>query len=230
MKKLICALTCGIALCGSANAALVTFQYSAVVVDTVTSDASGYNWDASLINGFRTVVGNNVRGTFSYDTATPVWFQWKPQATYYLGDGGMSLDVVENGFSFLSTSADIPQKEIFNDFREYGENLDSFGISSHTFAQNKVPPLVATFSLFDYTGTALATNQLPAQLDLSRFQQNTVVMDYNFGDNWSQFTANVTSLELVSDVPEPTTTASFVTGLLMLLASGRFRTRNSSLR
>ncbi len=223
MKKLFSALACVLLLCGPAHAAVLSFEYTAVVSFGVSSDENGDDWNVARINGAEIVAGNTVRGSFSYDTSTPVWFQWKPTDTYFLGGGSMSLLVLENGFSFNSTAADLPQMAVLNDSTSYGGTMDSFSITSHTYYENAVPPLVATFSMFDYSGSAFSSGGLPTEFDVSRFQQKSVNLTYTHGDYTNQFDANITSLRLVNDVPEPATMATLISGLVLLFALRQLR-------
>jgi hypothetical protein len=228
MKKVIFALACVIAMCSPAQAALVTFQYTAVVNFGATDDENGSSFEFAAINGYTIVPGNTVRGYISYDTSLPVWFNRNLAESYYKGGaGGMALDVVENGFSFRSTSADVLQMGVTNDRTFFGMTTDSFGFSSHTYRMEDTPPLSATFFLHDATATAFNSKALPSQLDLSRFQQANVILYYTLGANSAQFTANITSLALVNDVPEPSTLLSMGTALALLFAFGRYRTRNN---
>lgn len=233
MKKLFCALACGIAFCSPVQAALVTFQFSAVIVRAViTDDPDDFDWNSATIEGLTFEAGNTVHGRVSYDTSLPVW-QGKrsiPGQTSYKGTGGISLNVVENGFSFSSTSADIPQMHVSNDRPSSTSKIDGFGFVSHTTPRDVVTPLVASFSVVDYTGTAFDSTALPSDLDLSRFQDHELGLYYYNanGENWAQWAADITSLELVNEVPEPATLASLLTALALLIALGRHRARNTS--
>jgi hypothetical protein len=68
---------------------------------------------------------------------------------------------------------------------------------------------------------------LPSNLDLSLFEQHTVILDFNRDGAWAQFTADLLTLERVNDVPEPATPATVMAGLTLLAFVCRVRHRKS---
>jgi hypothetical protein len=217
MRKYLLALAIACSLCGAANAAIVTFGYTAVVTIAATDGPGGFNWGSAQFDGNTVVTGNTVRGMLSYDTATPTWLQPRPGVQLYRGGfGEFSLNVLENGFSFQSTSTDYPQLQVGNNSAQYHGSTDWFAFSSYKYETDDLPVYSASFSLFDRADTAFDSMALPSNLDLSLFEQHTVVLDFDRAGAWAQFTADLLTLERVNEVPEPATAATVMAGLTLL--------------
>jgi hypothetical protein len=75
MRRYLLALAIACSLCGAANAAIVSFEYTAVVTIAVTDGPGGFNWGSAQFDGHTVATGNTVRGLLTYDTATPTWFR-----------------------------------------------------------------------------------------------------------------------------------------------------------
>jgi hypothetical protein len=90
---------------------------------------------------------------------------------------------------------------------------DAFGFDTATGITSEQR---AGLFLRDSSGTAFDNTTLPSNLDLSRFNQRT--LDYHFGadEQAIEVDATITSLQLLSAVPEPDTYLMLASGLGLL--------------
>ena len=230
MKKLLFALACLTSFHSVAHAALVRYAYTGVVYIAGTDSPTAYvSGVAALDDGYSVFEGNTVTGTITYDTDTALWVSTGRNVDYYKGIGASTLDVIENGFHFASTSADNPQLQVADNTDMYDGSVDLFGFSSHTYRRGAEPRYVLGFGVFDFTGTAFQSKALPPLLELDRFQQRDVTFYYYGDDVKSQFSAEINSLKLVSEVPEPATPALVFAGIALLVGLRRFKAGSRSL-
>ena len=223
MKKIILTLISFFTFLGTANAALLTFQYSGVVTDTYYSDKNGFDPNIAHIDGYDVLRGYAVGGTLFYDSSNSLWLTHRLGFNAYLGTGSISVEISRNGFLFQSSSADNPQFLVGNNSRLYN-GADFFTFSS--FTAFDVPELYATFFLVDSTGSVFSSAALPTELDLSRFSQRTLTQYFQRGEIESQFTANITSLKLINAVPEPSSALLLLLGFGFLIYSTKLLPRS----
>lgn len=221
MTKFLAVLACAISLCGSTNAAVLKFQYTGTVSSAFTETAEGFA-DIARIDGFEVQAGNTARGTVTYDTSNPIWFVPQRPLIVYQGHGEITATVLENGFSLATLASEHHQMNVGNDSSLYGGSSDFFSVSGVSTDSSGALVRLVDFFLYDGTGTAFESQELPTKLDLSRFQQADLTVSYVNGDYWTQFTVDIGSLELVTEVPEPASGALLFAGLGLLLGVRRF--------
>lgn len=227
MHKLLstAALAAACTFAGGANAEIITYQFSATVIGGAVTYADGSDdFGMALMGDARVLYGDSLTGRLSYDTDMPKWLTPRPDLQLYLGgNAGLSYRIAESGFTFASSGADLPQASVGINGSRYRGVTDHFSLTSHSYSEDDtVPPYVTSLLFVDRDGTAFDTTALPAVLDLRWFEQVTL-STLHFGPAYnSQFYAQVTSLERVSAVPEPASSAMLLAGL-GLLAGARLR-------
>ena len=201
---------------GSAQAEVVTFEFTATVSGIFQFDPS-----LPLLADSVNVLGSTIRnsetlhGTMSYDTSAPIWVIQKRAAVplvFYKDMGSMTL-TFHDGLHFDSAAtAETPQISVGDNSTTY-RGADTFGFSTAsriTAEQN------ASLFLVDRSGTALGSTSLPSDLDLSRFNQRTLYYYFGSGEQAIEVDATITSLQLLSAVPEPDTYLMLAGGLGLL--------------
>lgn len=224
MNKLLAALICTISLCGSANAEIVKFEYTGRVTSATTDRPEGYLSNKALIDGYTITYGNTVKGTVTYDTATP-WSNTLYGLDFYRGFGEITATVMENGFAIATTPAEEHQLGVGNDSSMWSQNSDAFWLTAISRYDSGDFKRFVSFVAFDHTHTVFDGTELPKHLDLGDFQDVRLTVDYINGQYWTLFSVDIDSLELVREVPEPASGALLFTGLGLLLGARRFSPR-----
>jgi hypothetical protein len=219
MRKYLLALISGALICAPLQAAVISFEYSGIVSIATTYANETVTWGSAEFGQSIIVEGNHVSGTISYDTDTARWFQ-RGGIDFYKGVGASTLKVLENGFAFASTSADVPQLQVGNNSASY-RGYDHFGFASHTYANGSEPTYSLNFGLFDKTGSAFSSNLLPTHLELSQFHQSTVIAYYYAPGIESQFTADLISLNRANEIPEPASLALMLSFIVLIFSKRR---------
>jgi hypothetical protein len=201
---------------GSAHAEVVTFEFTATI-----SNIFQFDPNLPLLTDSVDVLGSTIRtsetvhGTMSYDTSAPVWVIQKRVAmplVFYKDMGSMTL-TFEGGLHFDSSNiAETPQMSVGDNSTTY-RGADTFGFST---ASRITPEQNATLFLVDRSGTAFDGNTLPGNLDLSRFSQRTLYYYFGADEQAIEVDATITSLQLLSPVPEPDTYLMMAGGLGLL--------------
>jgi hypothetical protein len=219
MKKILATFLCSWFINSLAQASVITYEFTAIVDLTFQSnlDYSNVQWNSPVaIRGSTINLGDTVKGRLSFDTATPATIRYLhhtiPFMTSYMNTGSIIFAYDQSGFKFHSGPLGNPQCSVANDSVLY-DGDDGFGCSTTSREQ---PNESAEFSLFDSTGTALNSTELPTALDLNRFSQRDLY--YRYFDEKITFDVNstLTSLRRVSEVPEPGTFLILLTGFGML--------------
>lgn len=218
LASLACLLSTG------AQAAIVTYQYTAVVDNLTEHDwASDTYTDLfeSSFTGHRVVIGDVLRGILRYDTAAlksayqpadrgarkTAFYDGAPQdlITYRFDATGMAYrsDPAGAGLTTVSDSPTAPGTDAVDYFSKHTAYSDG------DFIYN------ADIFFLNQGGAAFQDTSLPLQLDASLFQETIFGGSiYRRSDlNSLYFNAQITSFELLpTDVTEP--------GAMFLLAAG----------
>lgn len=224
-----------LALSASAQAAIMTYEYTAIVNRVTEYDRETdtfTNPDDSNFVGTRVGLGDVIHGTLRYDTSAPE-SDYKPEDR---GDtkSAMYKSTPEELLSYRFSSTGLSFHSEYNMFG-YGYVANSpavsSGYSSDYFSKD--------FSIFDdvylrgaglffwnANGTAFDGTGLPQQLDAALFQ--SISLSGTFmnlsSENMMFFHAEVTSFRLAAEVPEPGALLLLGVGAAGLLVS-RCRTR-----
>ncbi|MYM21610.1 PEP-CTERM sorting domain-containing protein [Duganella sp. FT135W] len=224
--KSMLAATATVLTLGSAQAEVITYEFTATITSIAQFDPSlPFRVDSVNILGNTVRTYDTVHGIMSYDTSAPIWTIQKRvpvPIVFYKDMGHMSLSF-QGGLNFDSTAfPETPQMAILNNSTTY-EGGD--GISFST-ASRIDPDQHANIFLFDQTGTAFNNTALPTNLDLNRFDQRSLTYDFGSDDHTIEVSATVTSIQLISAVPEPSTGMLMMAGLSLLA----WRRRNATQR
>ncbi|WP_374360569.1 FxDxF family PEP-CTERM protein [Pseudoduganella danionis] len=235
MKKLPLLLA-GLAMAGSANAAVLQFDFTAKIQEMMQFSPLTFTGGAvssSNLSGSTVAVGDVITGHFTYDTATAqisnvggVTMFASAQAQNALaaaiGNNTLALD------SALSSTTTV---QVGNNVAAFG-GADTFGIAQ--VSANAQSSQLMALSLFDASGHAFDANAIPATLDFSAFNNSTFYYTYSSVSTHAMMGANgnLTSLTVTqlpsgnnptAPVPEPETYAMLLAGLGLLGWTARRR-------
>jgi hypothetical protein len=228
MKRFLGAIATSVVLTSSAQAAIYTFEYTAMVSSIAEyPDAFGFGPSTSVqstsITGAAISVGDTVTGVVSYDSQMPIASQSHDASGNYVSYGyvaslqltanfaAANLHFAPNGYQFGGL-ASFPAGSAFH---------DSFGLGAYRY--NYLPDGGMTQEVLgihfeDSTHTKFDGYTVPGA-DVATFDSNNLA--YEFGSTGSNqrvaIGSNIVGLRLVSAVPEPSTYAMLLGGLMLLL-------------
>jgi len=228
MKK-IPLLLAGLVLAGSANAAVLQFDFTAKIQEMVQFSPltfSGGLVSSSDLNGSTVALSDAVSGHFTYDTTTA-------QISNVGGLAMFSAPAAQNALNAAIGSNNLALANPLSNTTtvQLGHNVaglkgaDTFGIANVS-ANGQASQMMALM-LFDSTGHAFSGNALPATLDFSAFGTSTFYYTYSSASTHAMMGANgsLTSLTVTQlpsggnptlPVPEPETYAMLLAGLGVL--------------
>lgn len=235
MKKII-GLLAGLAMLGSAHAAVVTYNFTATVAFIGESSSPTNPWtlvDLTTLTGMTVAAGQEIHGSFSYDTAMgldPV-YQPPPESsgTYMIySDPNNNTKVVAPGV--LTPPQEVQYEtnlmEIANNATTFAGG-DFFWLSHYVMAPDNSGSR-SIISLTDFGGAAFDHGGVPASLTLSissldyaRYTMTYYLATGGYVNIWS----NLTSLTPATAVPEPETYAMLLAGIALLGWQARKRAR-----
>jgi PEP-CTERM motif len=221
MKKTLCVLAAGLALGSTAGAAQYTLHYTARI-DTIGDGGFPEQFFSSATaNGNLVSIGDTVSGRFTFDSETPPVllndFGTLVQAQY--GYDAATTSFVKFDKTGYSQSAATGSSFIgVTDNREASYGPDMVSFIGHTYSY--APVFSSAVSLFFTAPSADALNDtaLPPAL-LDSFDGEFRYVYGSFTDTGYQslvFRGDITSVSLVSSVPEPGTYAMLLAGLGLL--------------
>lgn len=216
MKKLSILLL-GLLTAGLAHANLVTYEYTARFLTLTESNPALGDTDVttSSLTGFPITVGDTLHGTFTLDTATPLLSNSGAYNIYAAAAGQNAFAAIFNSTYTLSSAIASPGLATENRLPGQGQDAVYLGVS-RDLPTGGLESLGLTFS--DASATALSYNHIPDSL--ATFAQGTFVYLYTTGmaPHALGLTArgDITSLTMVSSVPEPATYMLLGAGLGML--------------
>lgn len=212
-----------LALSAGAQAAIITYDYTAIVNRVTEYDRETDTFtdpDDSNFVGTRVARGDVIHGTLRYDNAAPK-NDYQPEdygntksAMYNPGpEAGLSYRFAATGLSFQSEYNLFGYASVNDSPARPGEySSDYFSTRFSIF--DAVYLRGAGMFFWNADGTAFSDTSLPQGLDASLFQ--SMSMSGTFmnldSDNMMFFDAEVMSFQLAAEVPEP--------GVLLLLGAG----------
>ncbi|MDN4058526.1 PEP-CTERM sorting domain-containing protein [Massilia sp. YIM B02769] len=218
----------GSVLAGVANAAVITYDFTATVSDTsLYEPESAQGGRLSLLPIQQ---GSVISGRFSYDTAAKPASVQPPYVPFYTrviryeipGTNFVSYQV--NGFDWASMpSLNARKTDLVRD-SDAGYSWDE--VQFHTIREEDKITSYALLNYYDWGGDALDDTHFPETFDLAHyFTFNGWFDDLETGSYFA-FDADITSLQRVapSEIPEPTA-AFLMLGGAAALASARRRRR-----
>ncbi len=210
-----------------ADAAVVSYDFTAKINDLfeydgttkVITHVATSNFPGSTIS-----LADTVSGKFFYDTTWALHPYYQPEkpvsGTYLMYTSGAPVSAISFsvGGAAIFDAKDSASVQIANNASTFNGS-DIFYLGSST-AYNGVMHQNANIALFDRSGSAFQSGDLPTQLNLADFsyrQLGSAWLRYSNGDQL-QMSATLTSITpTVSPVPEPDAAALFGGGLALLL-------------
>jgi hypothetical protein len=212
--KMVFAVALAALTTASAHAEIVTFEFTAVVSKIFQLDPTlPFMTDSVVIKDSTVRTSDIVHGTFSYDTSAPVWLTPRPDTAVYKDLASLTF-AFQGGLKFEpATTPGSSQVSVQNNRNYAGDTrfLDSIGIATGVLENES-----ASFFLVDDQGIAFNSTSLPSRLTLSQFSQRTLTYDIGPDDTRVSVEAEITSLNAVTAVPEPSSYVLLLSGLALL--------------
>lgn len=229
LKKLV-GLACGLALLGSAEAKVVSYDFT-ITVDHIVEMDNNVNpvyVQSSTRPGALVTVGEKVHGTFSFDTDTPKSVFYQPpaqaQGSWVLySDPANYKNPIDAAFLNSGLHTTVPAGVKVNSTVQVLDNAtvlnngDGFWLSNSASYKGEI--FTNLILLGDSTGAAFNSAAIPGQLNLSQFNYGSYGFSRMSADNkWVEVDCDFTTLTLspTAPVPEPSTYLMFGAGLMLL--------------
>ncbi|NRR32562.1 PEP-CTERM sorting domain-containing protein [Oxalobacteraceae bacterium] len=228
MKKLL-GLVCGMAMLGSAEAKVVSYDFTVTVQHIVEMDNFNPVYvQSSTRPGALVSVGEQVHGSFSYDTDTPFSLVYQPPAqaqgnwVLYSDPAHYKnpIDAVFQNSGLHSTAPGMPTTS--NNSVQVADNAttfqngDVFWLGNSASYQGEI--FTNSIILGDSTGAVFNSTTIPDDLNLTHFNYGSYAFSRMSADGrWVEVDADFTSLTLSPPpVPEPSTYLMFGAGAMLL--------------
>jgi len=203
-------------LAASANAAVITYDFTATIFETTL-----YEPDTVLdsrLAGLPFQQGAVITGTFRYDTAMkpasvqPPTMPRYTQLVRYENPEINAISYSVNGFEWASMPSLNSRKT--NLVRDGDAGYARDEVQLHTLREEEQMTSYASLNFFDWEGYALDDTRIPETFDLAYYFTLDGWFDDLRSGGYLGFNAEITSLTRVetNDVPEP--------GAALLLAAG----------
>ncbi|RZT10229.1 PEP-CTERM protein-sorting domain-containing protein [Duganella sp. CF402] len=219
------------ALCGSAQATVFEYDFTVTIQEMLEFSpvtGTGGMVNSSTLAGDALSVGDVVYGHFSYDTETAQFGNFGVGPVYAASGASNSLSAgtFSHNLALHDATANNTMVQVSNNAALLGGG-DSLAIGNTS--ENAAATQLMAVDFFDRTGTALSSDAIPGAIDASAFNQTSFYYLYTAKDSHTMLGANgaLTSLTLVSSVPEPQTYAMLFSGLGMLAGLARRRSKAS---
>lgn len=200
----LCCIASFFILLSSANASTINISFSGNVTQVPLDEAFG---DIAF--------GDPIQGTFSFDSSAADLIPADPAVGSYTFTAPFGMTVTIGAHNFVTTG--LLNIGILNSF------VDQFTV----LAMSASGDLTLELFLQDNTGTAFANDHLPSALPpLSDFAQKDFHLDALTPGGEVQVDGQV-GTSAAQGIPEPSSTASVLTGSLVLLALARRKLTNS---
>lgn len=229
LKKLV-GLACGLALLGSAEAKVVSYDFT-ITVDHIVEMDNNVNpvyVQSSTRPGALVTVGEKVHGTFSFDTDTPKSPFYQPpaqaQGSWVLySDPAHYKNPIDAVFQNSGLHTTVPDGVKVNstvqviDSATVLHNGDGFWLSNTASYKGEI--FTNLIILGDSTGNAFSSAAIPGQLSLNQFNYGSYSFSRMSTDHkWVEVDCDFTTLTLSppAPVPEPSTYLMFGAGAMLL--------------
>jgi hypothetical protein len=207
---------------GTAQAEIVTYSFTASI--TSLDELNNINGtldsgaDSLAFAGITVFNTDTVYGHLTYDTSTPAWItndKAHYTATSYLAPGNIAFTAGQLSFN---SAANPGKSQMYVRNSKDATNVDMLGFNSDPLLAPHQEE--ASITLVDHTRNVFHSTALPSSLDLAAFQQRSFYYTWGGQDEEKMvfITAEITSLRLMSPVPEPHSYALLLSGLLLLVA------------
>jgi hypothetical protein len=217
----------GAALCGSAQATVYEFEFTATIQEMVEFEPQTFTGGAvgsSALSGNTVSVGDVVHGHFSYDTTTALFGNFGGGPMYAASGAQNSLGAHTDGGSLGLSNPGYSSTnvQVLNNAAILGGG-DGFGVAN--LSTNATASQLMALSFFDPTGHALSDDAVPGAIDANAFSQSSFYYLYTSSTTHAMMGANgtLTSLTQVTAVPEPETYGMLLTGLAAVVWAARRR-------
>lgn len=228
MKRLAGAIVASLALCNSAHATIYSFEYTAVVtsiVENLNSFGGGSDTyvQTTQVPGVTISVGDTVTGRISYDSHMRLWDE------YHDIDGNFNSysyydSSIELSANFVPASLQVVPYSVLgagqSSYQTDSTHVSAFGLGGYTYRRapdGDVAQEMLQVEFVDSAHTKFEDNAIPGA-NLSTFDNKTLEYYYRGGYVFqsASITGNITSMHLISAVPEPSTYAMLLGGLMLL--------------
>lgn len=210
-----------IAFVSPAGAAIVTHSFTGHV-STIQTGGDGFSFDGTVS------VGTSVSGSFSYDTATSPSAFDSFRTDYFPSPSSVFLSEI-GSYSFTSSyrvrvANDLPQSGTVDAF-----TLEKNGDATFTNGTDTVTDLLWSMNLFDPTGTAFSSKDLPLALPpVSDFRDHFINLQVPRNSPQNPDTSTIViQIDLLDSppIPEPATLAiwSLLGGIGLVVGHRRRR-------
>lgn len=228
MKKTFCTLAAGLALASTAHAGQYTLHYTATIGTISGGGFPEQFFSSGTANGNLISTGDTVTGRFTFDTeAAPVQQSGDEALAFaqYGYDAATTSVVRFDKTGHTQTAATGSSYISVTDSGDAAYGLDTVSLVGYTYSYD--PVFISAVSLF-LTGPsadALSDTALPADV-LDTFG-GTFQYSYGYfneaGYQSLRFRGDITSISVVSSVPEPGTYGMLLAGLGLLAWRRRAR-------
>ncbi|MQA38540.1 PEP-CTERM sorting domain-containing protein [Rugamonas aquatica] len=229
MKKLL-GFFCGMALLGAAEAKVVTYDFT-ITVQHITEMDHGANpvyVQSSTRPGALVSVGEQVHGTFSFNTETPLSVVYQPpvqaNGTWLLYSDSVNYkNPIDAVFQNSGLHTTLPAGVKVNSTVQVADNATTFHngdvFSLINSASYKGEIFTHNIELGDSTGAVFNSAAIPQALNFSQFNYGSYGFSRMSVDGlWVEVDGDISSLTLspAPAVPEPSTYLMLGAGVLLL--------------
>jgi hypothetical protein len=205
------------------HAEIISYDFTATVYRIDEYLGAGYvTVESSVVPGALLANGNTVKGHFFYDTATPEHPEvLLPATVMYSAPGfqtGMQFTVMENGLAFQATGNSEDSYVVITNNPAGSGGHDEFQYSSWTGLSSAGDSQSAYITLDDPSANVFHDLVVPSSLSLADFASATFMSTWFMNGDTQEATlfAHLDSLTAtVTAIPEPSTGALFLGGLLI---------------
>jgi hypothetical protein len=221
----------GALLCGSAQATVYEYDFTATVQEMLEFSpltGTGGLVNSSTLAGGAIAVGDVVYGHFSYDTDTAQFGNFGAGPVYAASTAANTLSAFTASRNLtLDNATSSTMVQVSNNAAILG---GGDGLAIGNAAESAAGKQLMVLDFFDPTGQALTSDNVPGAIEAGAFSQSNFYFLYTSKDNQAMLGANgmLTSLTLVSSVPEPQTYALLFSGLGLLAGLSRRKSKTAN--